>query len=74
MGNSLSLSSFKDFFEMTPEKFQNKTNGITPRRWLRQCNPDLSDAISEVSGGREGEGRGVGSYSCVSCRGLVRSG
>ena len=43
--------SFKDFFEMDPEKFQNKTNGITPRRWLRLCNPGLSDAISDVSAG-----------------------
>ena len=40
--------SFKDFYEMTPEKFQNKTNGITPRRWLRQCNPSLADVISDV--------------------------
>ena len=40
--------SFKDFFEFTPEKFQNKTNGITPRRWLRLCNPGLSDVISDV--------------------------
>jgi len=40
---------FKAFYEYTPEKFQNKTNGITPRRWLRQCNPTLSDVISEVS-------------------------
>ncbi len=41
--------SFKNFFEFCPEKFQNKTNGITPRRWLRQCNPGLSDVISTVS-------------------------
>lgn len=39
---------FKDFYELTPEKFQNKTNGITPRRWLLLCNPSLSDLICEV--------------------------
>jgi starch phosphorylase len=41
-------SMFKDFYELTPEKFQNKTNGITPRRWLVLSNPNLSDAIAEV--------------------------
>lgn len=41
---------FRDFFEMTPEKFQNKTNGITPRRWLLLCNPGLSDLICEKIG------------------------
>eukprot|EP00118_Oscarella_pearsei_P024881 m.307012 g.307012 ORF g.307012 m.307012 type:complete len:885 (+) comp41816_c0_seq1:78-2732(+) len=41
---------FKDFYEMFPEKFQNKTNGITPRRWLKLCNPGLSDVISEKIG------------------------
>jgi len=41
---------FKDFYELTPEKFQNKTNGITPRRWLLLCNPGLSDVISEKIG------------------------
>ena len=33
---------------MYPEKFQNKTNGVTPRRWLLLCNPGLSDLICEV--------------------------
>ncbi|XP_065833248.1 glycogen phosphorylase, muscle form-like [Oscarella lobularis] len=41
---------FKDFYEMFPEKFQNKTNGITPRRWLKLCNPGLSDVISDRIG------------------------
>ncbi|XP_015268502.1 PREDICTED: glycogen phosphorylase, brain form [Gekko japonicus] len=40
-------SVFKDFYELEPEKFQNKTNGITPRRWLLLCNPGLSDVIVE---------------------------
>lgn len=41
---------FKNFYDLTPEKFQNKTNGITPRRWLLLCNPGLSDLISEKIG------------------------
>lgn len=41
---------FHDFYEMTPEKFQNKTNGITPRRWLLLCNPSLADCIAEKIG------------------------
>ncbi|XP_019881655.1 glycogen phosphorylase [Aethina tumida] len=41
---------FKNFYDLTPEKFQNKTNGITPRRWLLLCNPGLSDLISDKIG------------------------
>lgn len=41
---------FKLFYEMEPSKFQNKTNGITPRRWLLLCNPGLSDVICEKIG------------------------
>ncbi|BES94870.1 Glycogen phosphorylase [Nesidiocoris tenuis] len=41
---------FKDFYEMWPEKFQNKTNGITPRRWLLLCNPSLADLITDKLG------------------------
>ncbi len=37
---------FKDFFEFYPNRFNNKTNGITPRRWLKKCNPELSKLIS----------------------------
>lgn len=42
------LFRFKDFYEVDPEKFQNKTNGITPRRWLVMCNPGLAEVIAEV--------------------------
>ncbi len=41
---------FKDFYELWPEKFNNKTNGITPRRWLAWCNPELSALITETIG------------------------
>lgn len=36
----------KDFHEFFPGRFNNKTNGITPRRWLLKCNPDLSGLIT----------------------------
>lgn len=39
-----------DFHEFYPGKFNNKTNGVTPRRWLVQCNPRLSDAITRRVG------------------------
>ena len=41
---------FRDFHELWPEKFNNKTNGITPRRWLEGCNPALSGLITETIG------------------------
>ena len=40
----------KDFAELYPDRFNNKTNGITPRRWLLGCNPELSDLITSVIG------------------------
>ncbi|MEW6079073.1 MAG: glycogen/starch/alpha-glucan phosphorylase [Thermodesulfobacteriota bacterium] len=42
--------AFKDFFDLFPEKFNNKTNGITPRRWLLASNPELSDLITRHIG------------------------
>ena len=41
---------FKDFYELWPEKFNNKTNGVTPRRWLAGCNPELADFITKNIG------------------------
>ncbi|KAF0915483.1 hypothetical protein E2562_036527 [Oryza meyeriana var. granulata] len=41
---------FNSFYEMWPTKFQNKTNGVTPRRWIRFCNPELSTIISKWIG------------------------
>jgi glycogen phosphorylase len=41
---------FKDFYEVFPDKFNNKTNGITPRRWLKHCNKRLSDLITSKIG------------------------
>ncbi|KAF9598517.1 hypothetical protein IFM89_028049 [Coptis chinensis] len=38
---------FADYVSIWPTKFQNKTNGITPRRWLRFCSPELSSIISK---------------------------
>lgn len=42
----LKTRMFKDFHELYPGKFNSKTNGITPRRWLLQANPELADLIS----------------------------
>ncbi len=41
---------FRDFYELWPEKFNNKTNGVTQRRWMAWCNPGMSDLISGVIG------------------------
>jgi starch phosphorylase len=41
---------FRDFHEMWPERFNNKTNGITPRRWLLKSNPPLARLITETIG------------------------
>jgi starch phosphorylase len=41
---------FRDFYELYPERFNNKTNGITPRRWLRKANPSLAQLISDHIG------------------------
>ena len=46
----LKNSELKAFYDLYPEKFNNKTNGITFRRWLMACNPELAAYISEVIG------------------------
>jgi starch phosphorylase len=46
----LKAGLFRDFDELWPERFNNKTNGVTQRRWLRACNPELSSLISERIG------------------------
>jgi starch phosphorylase len=48
----LRTTTVKDLAEMYPERFSNKTNGVTPRRWLLEANPALSDAITQVIGER----------------------
>lgn len=46
----LSEGLFRDFYELWPHKFNNKTNGVTPRRWLAMCNPGLRDLLNESIG------------------------
>ena len=46
----LRTTTVRDFAEMYPERFNNKTNGVTPRRWLLLCNPALAKAITGAIG------------------------
>ena len=46
----LKSSELKPFYDLYPEKFNNKTNGITFRRWLMHCNPSLSHYLDELLG------------------------
>jgi starch phosphorylase len=41
---------FRDFYDLWPERFNNKTNGISQRRWLKLCNPGLADLLNEWIG------------------------
>ncbi len=46
----LKNETLKDWYQIYPEKFSNKTNGVTPRRWLRTCNPELGELFTELLG------------------------
>jgi glycogen phosphorylase len=46
----LRTTTVKDFYDMFPERFNNKTNGVTPRRWLLLANPPLAQAITNAIG------------------------
>ncbi|HUO08296.1 MAG TPA: glycogen/starch/alpha-glucan phosphorylase [Phycisphaerae bacterium] len=46
----LRTTTVRDLAEMFPERFSNKTNGVTPRRWLLLCNPALAAVISDAIG------------------------
>src|SRR5262249_15010850 len=48
----LRRTTVKDLAEIFPERFSNKTNGVTPRRWLRLANPALAHTITEAIGDR----------------------
>jgi glycogen phosphorylase len=48
----LRTTTVKDLAEMFPERFNNKTNGVTPRRWLLEANPALAHEITQVIGDR----------------------
>lgn len=41
---------FRDFYQLLPDRFNNKTNGVTPRRWVAHCNPLMSSLITEKIG------------------------
>ena len=46
----LKTTVLKEWYALAPEKFQNKTNGITQRRWLGVCNPELTALFAELAG------------------------
>ena len=48
--NLLTEGLFKDFYELWPEKFNNKTNGVTPRRWVAHSNPLMTELVSKKIG------------------------
>ena len=48
----LKNQEMREFYDLYPEKFNNKTNGITHRRWLSYCNPQLNEFLNENCGGK----------------------
>jgi starch phosphorylase len=49
----LKNTELNNWYNLYPDKFQNKTNGITPRRWLRLCNTELSEFITNLLGSED---------------------
>jgi len=49
----LKKSELNNWYNLYPNKFQNKTNGITPRRWLRLCNAELSQFVTDLLGSED---------------------
>jgi glycogen phosphorylase len=50
--NIIKTHIFADYYDMYPQKFNNKTNGITQRLWLKECNPNLAKLITKTIGDR----------------------
>ena len=51
--NILKDETFKCYYKIWPNKFNNKTNGVTPRRWLRTSNPQLASFLTELIGNED---------------------
>ena len=49
----LKRETLKEWYEIWPEKFRNKTNGVTPRRWLRMSNPELAALLTDCLGSED---------------------
>ncbi|APT92278.1 glycogen phosphorylase [Corynebacterium phocae] len=49
----IKADTLSEWHDLWPEKFNNKTNGVTPRRWLKMCNPRLSELLTDKAGSDE---------------------